>query len=163
MPADDTWPTGMSTKPAAVVVERLVQSPAEGLGALIAESEAGGLRLVRRLVDEWTSGANRFDRPGEALFVARIAGEIVGVCGLNLDPYAAAPTIGRVRHLYVSLAHRRRGIGRRLMAEVVAAARGRFERLHLRTTNPAAAALYERLGFRRLDDVPDCTHVLDLR
>lgn len=144
-------------------VERLAQSPADCLGALIAESEAGGLRLVRRLIDEWTSGANRFDRPGEALFVARIAGEIVGVCGLNLDPYAAAPTIGRVRHLYVLLAHRRRGIGRRLMGEVVAAARGRFDRLHLRTRNPAAASLYERLGFRRRDDVPDCTHVLDLR
>jgi len=130
---------------------------------LIAESEAGGLRLVRRLVDEWTSGANRFERPGEALFIARIAGEIVGVCGLNLDPYAAAPTTGRVRHLYVLLAHRRRGVGRRLMAEVVTAARGRFERLHLRTQNPAAAALYERLGFQRRDDIADSTHLLDLR
>ncbi len=147
----------------ALVVERLAQPPAEYLSALIAESEAGGLRLVRRLVDEWTSGANRFDRPGEALFVARIAGEIVGVCGLNVDPYAVAPTIGRVRHLYVLLAHRRRGVGRRLMAEIVAAARGRFERLHLRTRNPAAAALYERLGFRCRDDVPDCTHGLELR
>jgi ribosomal protein S18 acetylase RimI-like enzyme len=147
----------------ALVVERLVQSPAECLGALIAESEAGGLRLVRRLVDEWTRGTNRFDRPGEALFVARIAGEIVGVCGLNVDPYAAAPTIGRVRHLYVLLAHRRRGVARRLMAEIVAAARGRFDRLHLRTRNPAAAALYERLGFRCRDDVHDCTHVLEVR
>jgi ribosomal protein S18 acetylase RimI-like enzyme len=163
MPANETRPPGKSTESAAVVVERLVQSPAECLGALIAESEAGGLRLVRRLADEWASGANRFDQPGEALFVARIAGEIVGVCGLNLDPYAAAPTVGRVRHLYVPLAHRRRGVARRLMAEVLAAARGPFLRLHLRTQNPAAAALYERLGFRPRDDVADSTHVLDLR
>jgi ribosomal protein S18 acetylase RimI-like enzyme len=49
------------------------------------------------------------------------------------------------------------------MVEVIAAARGRFDRLQLRTQNPAAAALYERLGFQRRDDIPDSTHLRDLR
>ena len=90
-------------------VDQLLEPPGNCLGPLIAESESHGLRFVRRLVDEWTSGTNRFDRPGESLFVARIAGEAVGVCGLNADPYAAAPGIARVRHLYVLSAHRRCG------------------------------------------------------
>ena len=145
------------------IVERLAQSPAACLGALIAESEAAGLRFVRRLADEWTDGTNRFDRAGEALFVARIGDEVVGVCGLNVDPYATAPATGRVRHLYVGVAHRRRGVGGRLVAGVIEAARGRFDHLRLRTRNPEAAALYERLGFRRRDDVADCTHVMELR
>lgn len=144
-------------------IERLNGAPADCLGAVIAESEQFGLRFVRRLAEEWTSGANRFDRPGEALFVAGIAGQTVGVCGLNVDPYTAALNVGRVRHLYVLSTYRRLGIGRYLVTEVMEAARGRFDRLRLRTANPAAAELYERLGFRRCADVADCTHVLDLR
>jgi GNAT superfamily N-acetyltransferase len=144
------------------VVERLWRSPVQDRGALIAESEAAGQRFVRRLADEWTSGINRYERPGEALFVARLAGEIVGVGGLNVDPYASDATVGRVRHLYVGLAHRRRGVGRQLMAAIIGAAQGRFGRLRPRTHNPAAAALYEQLGFHRRGDVPGCTHVMEL-
>ena len=146
----------------STVIERLNGLPASCLDRLVADSERHGLSLVRRLVDEWSSGVNRFDRPGEALFVARSDGRLVGVCGLNVDPYAGRDDIGRVRHLYVLAADRRVGIGERLVAEVIAAARGRFDRLQLRTSNPVAAALYERLGFRR-SDAADATHRMDLR
>ena len=145
-----------------VAIERLTDLQPERLAPLIAESEQHGLRLVRRLADEWASGANRFDRPGEALFVARSAGDVVGVCGLNVDPYATAPDVGRVRHLYVLRVHRHRGIGQQLVTAIVQAARGRFQRLRLRTQNPEAARLYERLGFRAAVDATDCTHVMEL-
>jgi GNAT superfamily N-acetyltransferase len=153
--------TGVNNIPAAI--ERLDGAPAACLGALIAESKHAGLGFVRRLADEWANGANRFDRPGEALFIARTAGKVVGVCGLNIDPYAAMPEVGRVRHLYVLLAHRRLGIGRRLVTEVIGAARGRFGTLRLRTESPEAAAFYERLGFLRSVGARDCTHVMALR
>lgn len=146
----------------APIVERWTGPPGGALEALVAESEQQGLRFVRRLVDEWTSGANRFDRPGEALFIARGDGHVVGVCGLNVDPYAADPSVGRVRHLYVRVADRRRGVGRQLVAAVIDAARGRFARLGLSTVNAAAAQLYERMGFRRTADVAGCTHVMEL-
>jgi ribosomal protein S18 acetylase RimI-like enzyme len=86
----------------------------------------------------------------------------VGVCGLNVDPYADDPRTGRVRHLYVMVAHRRSGIGEQLIADVVEAANGRFARLHLLVPNPHAARLYERMGFRRADEGPHHTHVLDV-
>ena len=143
------------------LIERMSGAPADRLTALLAESEQQGFRFVRRLVEEWESGANRFDRPGEALFVARVGNDVVGVCGLNVDPYADDPKIGRVRHLYVLVPHRRSGVGEQLVADVLEAARGRFERLHLRTTNAIAARLYERLGFRRTA-ARDHTHVLDV-
>jgi ribosomal protein S18 acetylase RimI-like enzyme/catechol 2,3-dioxygenase-like lactoylglutathione lyase family enzyme len=148
-----------------ISLERLRQAPADALAELLADSEADGVRFVRRLLDEWSTGANRFGQPSEALFIARSAGTVVGLCGLNIDPYATAAgdtRVGRVRHLYVHSTHRGLGIGGRLVTEVVAAARGRFERLHLRTGNPTAAALYERLGFRRRRDDPHCTHVIDV-
>lgn len=144
------------------LVERVSGAPTDRLAALLAESEQQGFGFVHRLVQEWESGVNRFDRPGEALFVARVGDDAVGVCGLSVDPYADDPKVGRVRHLYVLVRHRRSGIGEQLVADVLEAARGRFERLHLRTTNPTAARLYERLGFRRTPDARDRTHGLDV-
>jgi len=143
-------------------IERLAGSPIGVLDALIAESEAEGLRLLRRLVGEWSSGAERFDGPGEGLFAAWQAGRAVGVCGLAQDVYARAPGVSRVRHLYVAQAARRLGVGAALMREVIQAARGAFDVLRLRTRNPAAAALYERLGFRPAPETADATHVMEL-
>ena len=145
-----------------VAIERLTDLQPERLAPLIAESEQHGLRFVRRLADEWASGANRFDRPGEALFLARSGERAVGVCGLNVDPYAAQPSVGRLRHLYVLSAHRRLGIGEQLVTRIIETARGRFERLRLSTSNPEAARLYERLGFRPRADGAHCTHSMDM-
>ena len=143
-------------------VERLHALPADRLAPLIAESEQAGLRFVGRLVEEWESGRNRFDRPGEALFGAGLDRVLVGVCGLNVDPYAGDPRVGRVRHLYVLTAHRRLGVGRQLVGAVVAAAPGPFATLRLSTANPAAARLYEALGFQPHAGDPHCTHRLEL-
>ncbi len=145
-----------------VTIERLSDLPLAALVGLLSESEPAGHRFVRRLVEEWTAKVNRFDQPGEALFAAWAGGRLVGVCGLNADPYTAEPGVGRVRHLYVLAALRRFGIGRRLVEAVLAAARGRFAALRLRTDNPEAAAFYERLGFQRRVGVPDCTHAREL-
>lgn len=79
-----------------------------------------------------------------------------------MDPYATGPNVGRVRHLYVLAACRRLGVGWELVAEVMEVARSRFEILRLRTNNLAAAQLYEKIGFRRRDDVDHCTHVMEL-
>ena len=144
-----------------MAIERLTHLTPELLAAPIAESEAHGLRFVRRLTDEWLNGVNRFDQPGEALFAVRDAADVVAVSGLNIDPYTTDPATGRVRHLYVLAAHRRRGLGERLVTEIIAAARGHFCTLRLSTSNPDAARLYERLGFRPRADIAKCTHVME--
>jgi len=145
-----------------VVIERLGGEPAGCLQALVTESERQGFRFVRRLVDEWRSGANRFDRPGEVLFAARSGDDVIGVCGLNVDPYAENPRVGRVRHLYVLALHRRAGVGEQLVADIIETARRHFHRLHLRTTSGPAARLYEGLGFRPAPGASHHSHVLDL-
>jgi len=146
----------------AVVIRPFRDIEPEQLAALLADSERAGQRFVRRLADEWASGANRFDRPGEILFAAWRERELVGVGGLNVDPYAVTPRAGRVRHVYVLSTCRGLGIGARLVVEIIDAARGRFDSLRLRTFNPDAARLYERLGFSRRNDVAECTHVLEM-
>ena len=143
-------------------IHELTQLLPGHLAAAAEEAERAGYRFVSRLVDEWASGINRFDRPGESLLVAVLGGQVVGVCGLNADPYLSNNRVGRVRHLYVLAAHRRAGIGRRLLNAVIAAARGKFDRLRLRTKDAEAAAFYQRLGFRPCVGEPDCTHDLVL-
>jgi GNAT superfamily N-acetyltransferase len=149
------------SEPGPALIERLRELLPDRVSDLLAESEEAGSRIVRRLVDDFADRTNRFDRPGEALFGASIAGRLVGVCGLNIDPYAGDARVGRVRHLYVLTPLRRHGVGRQLVGRVIATARDRFESLRLRTNNPAAARLYEVLGFRARE-ARDYTHVLDL-
>ncbi len=52
------------------------------------EAEAHGYRFLRRLIEEWSTGANRFDGPGEVLLAASTHGHLVGIGGLNRDPYS---------------------------------------------------------------------------
>ena len=144
----------------SALIERLDDLPVDHLTPLIAESEQEGLSFVRRLTEEWATAQNRFDRPAEVLFAARVDGRLVGVCGLNVDPYAGDPGVGRVRHLYVLPAYRRQGVGRQLVGAVVAAAHGSFITLRLSTNDPAAARLHEALEFRRYSGDARCTHAL---
>lgn len=129
------------------------------LDPLIAEAEADGHRFLRRLRDGWASGENRFDRPGELLLTARIDGSLVGVGGLNVDPYAQTPGVARLRHLYVAGHARRLGVGSALVRHIVTAARPHFAIVRLRTDSRDAAAFYARLGFQPAAE-PDATHVL---
>jgi GNAT superfamily N-acetyltransferase len=145
-----------------VAIERVYESSPERFTDLLAESEHAGFRFVRTLVDEWASGRNKFDKPGEALFAAAFEARMVGVCGLSVDPYLKSPRVGRVRRLYVLSAYRRRGVGRRLVQEVVLASRGVFDTLRLRSATAEASRLYAALGFQECAGIADCTHVMEL-
>jgi len=145
-----------------VVVRTARDLSTDALAPLVTESERSGWRFIRRLADDLRSAANRFDGPGECLFVAESGGAVVGVCGLNADPYGAGPAVGRVRRLYVLAAYRGGGVGRRLVQAVVSASAGHFRRLRVRTENPQAGRLYERLGFVPVAGEADCTHALEL-
>jgi GNAT superfamily N-acetyltransferase len=145
-----------------VVVSRLIDLPVDKITPLVIESEQEGWRFLRRLLNEWIGGSNRFDQPGEALFAACAGDEIISLCGLNVDPYAADSTIGRVRRLYVAQAFRGDGVGRGLVQMVVQFARSHFQVLRVRTENPEAGRLYEGLGFVPTIGMPECTHLLDL-
>jgi GNAT superfamily N-acetyltransferase len=140
---------------------RLEHLPVDRFAVMLAESESSGYRFLRRVADEWESGVNRFCRPGEALFVSEIEGQIVGICGLNIDPYLNDERVGRLRNVYVLARYRGHGIGRRLVAEAIGAAKGAFDRLRLRAEEAGPAHLYESLGFRPCVGIPSCTHILE--
>lgn len=151
----------MRRSPPAFEIFPLTLLPCPGFEALLADSRADGQSMVGRLWKEWKNGGNRFELPGEALFGARDDARLLGVCGLNRDPYGGQATVGRVRHLYVLRAARRHGIAGALTRRVVEAARGSFALLELRTISPEAAAFYRALGFRPVERL-FATHELPL-
>jgi GNAT superfamily N-acetyltransferase len=131
------------------------------LDSMIEESQREGYRFLRRLADEWERRINRFDRDGETLLAARDGGRTIGIGGVNIDPYAGDPRVGRIRHVYVLRRERRKGVGRRLVEALVAASRDRFDELRLRTDSEEAAHFYRRLGFSSTSAL-SCTHRLTL-
>lgn len=141
-----------------------VQSfPPDGFAALLADSIQQDFHMLERLSKDWQRGTNCFDQPGEQLFTCHLADQLVGIGGLNIDPYLDDMNKGRVRHVYVHAAYRRCGAGRALMAEIIDAARASFSQLNLRTFNPDAAAFYKALGFEAASESDTASHCIRFR
>ena len=129
---------------------------------IVLESEMEGFRFLRRFYDEYGYGTNRFDRDGETVFVARQSNQIVGISGLNRDPYSRSGSVGRIRRIYVHPDFRRCGVGRRLVSNVILEARRFYTILTLRTDNSAADQFYRAMGFLTHDAPDNATHWLSL-
>ncbi|MFY9657096.1 MAG: GNAT family N-acetyltransferase [Methylocystis sp.] len=119
---------------------------------LEAQARQEGFNFVLRLLSDWRTGLNCFDKPGECLLGAFDGGRLVAVGGLSIDPYCASRKVGRLRRLYVSAPFRRRGLGARLVEALVSKAHTHFHSLRVRTDNSAAEAFYFSLGFCRIED-----------
>ncbi|HEY9640493.1 MAG TPA: GNAT family N-acetyltransferase [Coleofasciculaceae cyanobacterium] len=143
-------------------IDRITALDLTSIHHLVEESLSQGFRFVERLVQEYRSGLNRFDQSGEMLLTASVQGAIVGIGGLNRDPYFNHPQVGRLRHLYVESVWRRRGVGRLLVNQVIAEAHQHYQLLTLRTDTPAADQFYQTLGFKTYPNWEHTTHHLQL-
>jgi aminoglycoside 6'-N-acetyltransferase len=141
-------------------VERVTALPMAELQPLRDEATAQGFEFVGRLIDEFQNGRNRFDKPGEALFIVRNGDALAGIGGLNIDHYAGDPNVGRVRHVYVLQSQRRRGAGRALLMAIMSAAIESFAELRLRTNTAEGALFYASLGFAPATDTDSATHLI---
>lgn len=131
----------------------------KGLEPLVATSRTEGWDSLAKLAAEVDRGD--FKGRGAALF--GVYGETLLGCGLVRDPYLeGSPDVGRLRHLYVLPGYRRQGVAETLVTAVITEAWRHYRLLRLRTSNPAAARLYERLGFVAITE-PAATHTLTLR
>ena len=132
--------------------------PADLDGEVMPASIREGFKSVRWLRDEWEEGGNRFSEPGEALYVARIEGRLVGVCGVNRDPFVDDARICRLRRLYVLPRFRRMGIGRRLVLRALEDAGTHFGTIRLRTFDSESAKFFVALGFTEIERGGGVTH-----
>jgi GNAT superfamily N-acetyltransferase len=143
---------------AMISIEK-IELPVPGMERLQSEARAEGYDFIQTLVEEWATAQNRFDAPGEILCGHLDHGLLVAVGGLNCDPFAGRPDVGRIRRVYVRRAWRDNGIGRALVTTLVERARTHFRCVRLRAENIDAARLYERIGFTPIAG-PNATHIL---
>jgi len=115
-------------------------------------AEAEGFRFVTRFADECANGSVQLDAPGEYFYGVFENDDLVALGGVTPDPYVGDASVGRVRHVFVRPEFRARGVGRMLVDRLEARAQNRYTRLRLRTDRAAAAAFYERLGYRAISN-----------
>ena len=132
------------------------------LDHLVEESLAQQFRFVERLVKEYRSGFNCFNKAGEILITASLKERVIGIAGLNQNPYVDDPEIGRLRHLYVESNWRRRGVGSLLVSQIVKEADRHYQLLTLRTDAVEADQFYQQLGFKTNPIFSHTTHHLRL-
>jgi len=145
-----------------LIVSRIIVLP-DDLNGLAAKAGREGFRFVDRLIYDFASGTNTFSNAGEALFEVRKAGALIGIGGLNKDPYSGDATVGRVRRLYVDPDYRGEGVGRCLMEAIEHAARDSFSQLQLFTDTIRARKFYSRLGYEAVAGNEKVSHVKRLR
>lgn len=132
-----------------------------GFSELKAESMAAGFNMLHRLEENWLNGHNRFDKPGENLLGFYADGLLIGVCGLNHDPYMPSVRAGRLRHLYVGIKWRKMQVGVILLRAILEDSGRWFD--FINTNAPQSAFIfYERAGFIPLADSDKVTHRLYL-
>jgi GNAT superfamily N-acetyltransferase len=136
-----------------------IELPIPGMESLQSEALSEGYGFIQTLVEQWASGENRFDAPGEILCGHLDQGVLAAVGALNIDPFAGSTEIGRIRKIYVRRAWRNKGVGRALVTTLVDQARIHFRCVRLRADNTNAARLYEKIGFAPIES-PDATHLL---
>ena len=146
----------MSAPDDPLELERVLDALPVGFDALRADALAEGFRQVERLAADWEAGRTRFDRDSEALLAARLNGALVGIGGLTIEP--VVPGALRMRRFYVRPAFRRIGVGRRLVAALLAGVDG--DRSIMVNAAPASTAFWERLGFDP-DRRDGHTHILN--
>ena len=130
-----------------IVISRVRDLPAD-LSELIAAANAESMRMVARLATDFEDRANRFDGLGEGLWEARSADRLIGICGLNVDPFAApGERCGRVRRLYVLPEWRRRGVASALLEAISEHAVDHFAKLTAFTVDQGVVGFYLACGF----------------
>jgi GNAT superfamily N-acetyltransferase len=125
-------------------------------------ASAEGYHFVQRTIEEWESRANQFSHPKEILLGYFIGSHIVGMCGLNIDPFSEENETGRLRHLYTHPDFRKQGIAGQLVQSIIQNAGHYFTRIRLRTDNPIAERFYLKCGFQQVTE-EDATHCLELK
>jgi GNAT superfamily N-acetyltransferase len=143
-------------------ITRISEIQLGSINHLAEESLRQGFLFIERLIREYRSGFNCFDKHGEVLLIASAQGAVVGIGGLNRDPYFNDPKVGRLRHLYVESAWRRHGVGRLLVTHLIHEANQYYQLLTLRTDTVTAAEFYQKLGFKTDPNWEHTTHHLQL-
>ncbi|HEY95557.1 MAG TPA: GNAT family N-acetyltransferase [Dehalococcoidia bacterium] len=120
-------------------------------------AEQEGYNMLNRLVADYDSGENRFDKEGEKLIGYILECMVVALCGLNIEP--SYTEYGRIRRLYVLPEYRNRGIGTELVNHLITFAGKYYKGVVVNIGNLPVSNFYESIGFKSVKN-PSYTHLL---
>lgn len=90
---------------------------------------------------------NVFNKTGECLYGVFQGDMLIGVGGLNEDPYTKDNKIGRLRRFYISRDYRRIGLGNLLLNQLLCHAEKYFEVIVLHADTKQGDVFYTANGF----------------
>ena len=116
---------------------------------LIEESKEEGFHFLLKLINEYKNNTNTFSGIGECLYGIFQDDVLIGIAGVNQDPYSKNNKIGRLRRFYVSKAYRQKGVGSLLLKRMLCEAKEYFQVVVLYTDTKRASQFYVSNGFVR--------------
>ncbi|PGZ63968.1 GNAT family N-acetyltransferase [Bacillus cereus] len=116
---------------------------------LVQESNGEGFHFLLKLISEYETEINTFNKTGECLYGVFQEGMLIGIGGLNQDPYTEDNRIGRLRRFYISKDYRRIGLGNLLLNRLLSHAEKYFQIVVLHTDTKQGNAFYLANGFVR--------------
>jgi GNAT superfamily N-acetyltransferase len=143
----------------AIHLERIAGHLPEDLVVLRTEAIADGFGMICTLVQDWESGACRYDDDHEVLMSAWSESELAGIGGITRDP--AIKGALRMRRFYVRRAFRRHGIGRQLAVAILDRVRPLNKAVFINAGTEMAPAFWVALGFIQHVEAGH-THILEI-
>lgn len=142
------------------MIEEIETLDKSAIQELLMESESQGYHYLTKMVSQWESGENRFARGNEKLICFKENEKVIGIGGINEEPYLRRKGYGRLRDVFVLTKYRRNHIGRQIVEHLIEFGKRHYKAITLRIPeNKEAGPFYEAIGFLRTDDIETVTHV----
>ncbi|MBJ7932920.1 MULTISPECIES: GNAT family N-acetyltransferase [Bacillus cereus group] len=129
---------------------------------LVQDSKEGGFNFLIKLINEYENKINVFNKTGECLYGIFQGEKLIGIGGLNEDPYTENNKIGRVRRFYIAKEYRRKGLGRLLLVRILSDAKKYFNIVVLNTDTEQGDKFYTSGGFVKGKKYVRASHYLNL-
>ncbi|MFT0600381.1 GNAT family N-acetyltransferase [Bacillus cereus] len=114
---------------------------------LVQESKEEGFNFLKKLINEYENELNTFNKSGECLYGIFQGEKLIGIGGLNADPYTENNKIGRLRRFYIAKDYRRIGLGKLLLNKLLSHAEKYFKVVVLHTDTKQGDVFYTANGF----------------
>lgn len=139
-----------------IEIQEVNQLP-ETISKLAEQAQKEGFEFVKRMIEEYESGKNQFNKPNEFLLMAFDDGELIACGGLNLQWHDqdVESRIGRVRRFYVLPKYRKHGVGKQLLQYLEKKAISNFSALCLNTDTKSAANFYQKMNYVFVENHPN--------
>jgi GNAT superfamily N-acetyltransferase len=139
-----------------IVIKEVKELP-QAIVELEQEANKEELALVTRMIEEFKSGKNRFDGPGEFFLTAYDNDKLIACGGLSQqwNENDVEARIGRVRRFYVLPEYRKHGVGKHLLKYLENKAVVNFSALCLYTDTHPAAHFYQKMNYVFVENHPN--------